>query len=36
MAIKMQYYDKTTDKPLEESYIKLRTDVLKILIKDQQ
>lgn len=29
IAIKMQYYDKATDKPLEESYVKLRTDVLK-------
>jgi len=34
MAIKMQYYDKATDKPLEESYIKLRTDVLKNIDKD--
>jgi len=33
MAIKMQYYDKATDKPLEESYIKLRTDVLKNIDK---
>ena len=29
----MQYYDKATDKPLEESYIKLRTDVLKNIDK---
>ena len=27
-AIKMQYYDRATKKPLEESYIKLRRDVL--------
>ena len=33
MAIKMQYYDKATDKSLEESYIKLRTDVLKNIDK---
>jgi len=33
MAIKMQYYDKATDKPLEESYIKLRSDVLKNIDK---
>ena len=33
MAIKMQYYDKATDKPLEESYIKLRTNVLKNIDK---
>lgn len=30
---KMQYYDKATDKPLEESYIKLRSDVLKNIDK---
>lgn len=33
IAIKMQYYDKATDKPLEESYVKLRTDVLKNIDK---
>jgi iron-only hydrogenase group A len=33
MAIRMQYYDKATDKSLEESYIKLRTDVLKNIDK---
>ena len=33
MAIRMQYYDKATDKPLEESYIILRTDVLKNIDK---
>lgn len=33
MAIKMQYYYKATDKPLEENYVKLRTDVLKNIDK---
>ncbi|NSB89065.1 [FeFe] hydrogenase, group A [Clostridium saccharobutylicum] len=35
-AIKMQYYDKATNKPLEENYIKLRTDVLKNIDKESK
>jgi len=33
MAIKMQYYDKSTNKPLEKDYIRLRTNVLKNIDK---
>jgi len=33
MAIKMQYYDKATNSPLEKDYIRLRTNVLKNIDK---
>jgi hypothetical protein len=33
MGIRMEYYDKATNNPLEESYIKLRPDVLKNIDK---